>query len=218
MNTKPSQFIVMHVDDIVDYDPTLKIVRLLFHGQYYEATLINIGVEITPNPYMYSALWIRGHKMSPVDSNDPIGTNFTRQGSFAISVPKSLSIEAAQEGSILTPLTDKSSSSTFEQKSGSYFTGIYDQEGHSYGLFINPDGSILLKSKHSSITLGDNSIVVSSEGITFDGKTKDNLLFKKQEMNFLPSMTWLPLPENVIDLDLIDKIKRKFMKVLNIIK
>jgi len=211
---------IRQIEDIVRYDSSLKLIRFIYRGFFYDATVASAGVEPLPRPDMYSAIWITTDRVHPVKLDSDFADDFVRKLSIAILYPKALSISAEARGSLLAPILS-GTSPLFHQDDGVYFAGMYDNKGGKHGLFIDLDGNLLLRGGKGSITIGKDGISIDAKQITLEGRTKSYLPFKKTGFSFIPhTIPTIPVsnPIDAVDLDMIDKMKSKFLSVLNILK
>lgn len=218
-----AELVQRQVDDIVIYEPKLKMVRLLYHGHFYDATIAGIGNESIPRPDMYTGLWSCDKNIHHVSLDAPFmdekNTTYRRYTSVIMLYPKSLGINASINGPMTAPVTIGAPAQMSQAKGNTNFIGSYDDDGNAHGIFIDMSKKTMtFSSGGGQITLGPGGILLEGDLIQINGKVKYHIPFKKNELSFIPSTVVTPFAVTLApDLDMLDKMKERIKPLLDMV-
>ena len=76
------------------------------------------------------------------------------------------------------------------------------RDADANGVYMDDNG-IYLKFGKSIVVIGDEGVYIDSEKVILPTRSKGDLLLKDNQMNILPSFAVLPLPKDIVDIDML---------------
>ena len=189
------------VAEIVDYDISQNIARVMSDGLYYDLRTYSASGKKTPDFNKDAALWIHeGYRDEyPVGKDDPFDPGTLSKGiALIIAIGESVNPEVSTgdyPGSMTSADTSPSTNDAM------WIPGLVDADGITQsGICIGNDGTIILKSPGGTISLGSEGVITEGKTLTQSSmENRSKAITIPNPLSFLPSVFFLPIPEELPD-------------------
>jgi len=185
------------VSNIVDYSAKKNLVGFYVDENYYTAILLNLSNIQRIEPGKHLLLWIHEDRVYSVDRNPE---NLTDPPFQSLAIPF---LRRNEFGSIPNKVLESKTSGA------SSIVGIHDIDGiireNGNGIMMDDNGLYLVFGK-SKIVLGANGINVEAPSFSVPHNSDREHILSENDLTMLPSFALLPIPKDVINLDLISSL------------
>ena len=183
-------------------------------NRVYDLKLVDLGICEYPDPTKHRILWLHGYEEAPEHqrlSELEISTVPVGRAGYASGV--GIVINMKQEA--IPEITSDRMASMYVESGitddPSNMTWIHGQVENGKvltGIGISRDGStIILRSKGGEIVLGEDGALIGGNQVVLATESERNsAITNHNPLSFLPPTFFIPLPENLPDLQTIDKM------------